>query len=174
MAGRSPADRGLSEEEREIWEKVAATVRRLEGRIASRPLAQRPIFVEREPRRELPEPRHKAPGEHLDAGWDRRLRRGVVAPERSIDLHGYTLATAHSALDHALERAVVDQVRVLLVVTGKAPKDPAPHERGRIRAAIGDWLAASRHAGHIAAVRNAHPRHGGAGALYIILRRARP
>jgi DNA-nicking Smr family endonuclease len=38
---------------------------------------------------------------------------------------------------------------------------------------VGDWLAASRHAGSIAAVRNAHPRHGGAGALYIVLRRRR-
>ncbi|MGB5485182.1 Smr/MutS family protein, partial [Parasphingorhabdus sp.] len=40
-------------------------------------------------------------------------------------------------------------------------------------AAISDWLAASRHASRIAAVRRAHPRHGGAGALYIILRRPR-
>jgi DNA-nicking Smr family endonuclease len=46
-------------------------------------------------------------------------------------------------------------------------------KRGAIRAAVGDWLAASRHAGHIAAVRGAHPRHGGAGALYIVLRRRR-
>ena len=42
-----------------------------------------------------------------------------------------------------------------------------------IAAAIGDWLAGSRHAGRIAAVRGAHPRHGGAGALYIVLRRNR-
>ncbi len=45
--------------------------------------------------------------------------------------------------------------------------------RGASRAAGGDWLAASRHADQIAAVRNAHPRHGGAGALYIVLRRRR-
>ncbi len=170
MAGRS-----LSTEEEEIWAKVAATVRQMEGRTASRaPVAvERPIFVVDKMRRAAPEPKHKAAGEHLDAGWDRRLRRGVVAPERSIDLHGHTLSSAHATLDHALDRAVSDHVRVLLVVTGKAPRDPAPHERGRIRAAIGDWLASSRHAGHIAAVRNAHPRHGGSGALYIVLRRQR-
>jgi len=96
-----------------------------------------------------------------------------VQPERSIDLHGHTLASAHKVLDQALERAVADDVRVLLVVTGKPPRDPAPHRRGLIRASIGDWLAASRHAPRIAAVRNAHPRHGGTGALYLILRRAR-
>jgi DNA-nicking Smr family endonuclease len=60
---------------------------------------------------------------------------------------------------------------VLLLVTGK-PREPGS-DRGAIRAAVGDWLAASRHADHIAAVRGAHPRHGGAGALYIVLRRAR-
>ena len=49
-----------------------------------------------------------------------------------------------------------------------------PAKRGAIRAAVGDWLHASRHAGSIAAVRGAHPRHGGAGALYIVLRRRRP
>jgi DNA-nicking Smr family endonuclease len=43
--------------------------------------------------------------------------------------------------------------------------------RGRIRAAVHDWLAASRHAANIAAVRAAHRRHGGGGSLYIILRR---
>jgi DNA-nicking Smr family endonuclease len=64
-------------------------------------------------------------------------------------------------------------VRVLLVVTGRPPRADAagPTRRGLIRAAIGDWLAVSRHASRIAAIRNAHPRHGGAGALYLILRR---
>ena len=36
-----------------------------------------------------------------------------------------------------------------------------------------DWLAASRHAPRIAAVRPAQPRHGGAGAVYVVLRRGR-
>jgi DNA-nicking Smr family endonuclease len=61
---------------------------------------------------------------------------------------------------------------LLLLITGKPPgsREP-PVKRGAIRAAVGDWLAASRHAGDIAAVRGAHQRHGGAGALYIVLRR---
>ena len=65
--------------------------------------------------------------------------------------------------------------RVLLLITGKPPRPESerPHARGAIRAAVGDWLAASRHADAIAAVRGAHPRHGGHGALYIILRRPR-
>jgi DNA-nicking Smr family endonuclease len=64
----------------------------------------------------------------------------------------------------------------LLLVTGKPPRAEAerPFARGAIRAAVGDWLAASPYHERIAAVRGAHPRHGGQGALYIVLRRARP
>ncbi|WP_368039833.1 Smr/MutS family protein [Sphingomonas bacterium] len=101
------------------------------------------------------------------------MRQGVVAPDRTIDLHGHTLATAHAALDHALEQAIADDARLVLVITGRARPQDAQPRRGLIRAAIGDWLAASPYAGRIAAIRNAHPRHGGGGALYVVLRRRR-
>lgn len=114
------------------------------------------------------------PGETLDGSWDRRLGRGLVQPDLTVDLHGHTLAGAYSLLDSRLEQAIAIGARVLLLITGKPPKGEPPIARGRIRAAVGDWLAASRHAGEIAAVRGAHPRHGGTGALYIVLRRRRP
>lgn len=115
------------------------------------------------------------PPNTLDGGWDKRLGRGVVAPDASIDLHGHTLASAHALLDQGLARSIARGDRVLLLVTGKPPRPESerPHARGAIRAAVADWLGASRHADHIAAVRGAHPRHGGAGALYIVLRRPR-
>lgn len=125
----------------------------------------------------------------LDGGWDRRFRRGAVRPDRSIDLHGYTLDQAHGVLERELTNALTDDVRVLLVITGKEPKEQtggysgrgeyysgygaSGRRRGVIRASIADWLAHSRHAPMIAAVRNAHPRDGGSGALYVILRRKR-
>jgi DNA-nicking Smr family endonuclease len=91
-----------------------------------------------------------------------------------VDLHGHTLGSAYTLLDHKLEQAVEARARVLLLVTGKPPESGRkPVERGKIRAAVGDWLAASRHSGSIAAVRGANPRHGGSGALYIVLRRKR-
>jgi DNA-nicking Smr family endonuclease len=117
--------------------------------------------------------RGPVPGTTLDAGWDRRLARGAVAPDASVDLHGHNLATAYDLLDRRLDEAIASGARLLLLVTGKPPGPERPVKRGAIRAAVGDWLAASRHAGAIAAVRAAHPRHGGAGALYIVLRRKR-
>ena len=118
--------------------------------------------------------RKPVPGNTLDGTWDRRLARGVVSPDATLDLHGHNLATAYDLLDRRLGEAIADGARLLLLITGKAPSgDRRPAARGAIRAAVGDWLAASRHAAEIAAVRNAHPRHGGAGALYIVLRRKR-
>jgi len=61
--------------------------------------------------------------------------------------------------------------RLVLLITGHERKGDPPLERGRIRAVVKDWLAASRHAPAIAAIRGAHPRHGGGGSLYLILRR---
>ncbi|KQN19518.1 DNA mismatch repair protein MutS [Sphingomonas sp. Leaf33] len=111
----------------------------------------------------------------LDASWDRRLSRGLVSPDRSVDLHGLGLQGAYTLLDETLARAIATGDRVVLLVTGKPPprESERPHARGAIRAAVGDWLAASRHGDRIAAVRGAHPRHGGNGAIYIILKRPR-
>jgi DNA-nicking Smr family endonuclease len=94
-----------------------------------------------------------------------------VQPDRIVDLHGHNLELAWQAIDRSLEQALVNRERVLLLVTGHArPGDP-PIQRGRIRAAVNDWLSASRHREKIAAVRGAHRRHGGGGSLYVILRR---
>jgi DNA-nicking Smr family endonuclease len=112
------------------------------------------------------------PGTTLDGTWDKRLRSGAIEPDRIVDLHGMNLDTAWRAIDRALEQAINRHERVLLLITGHhRPGDP-PVERGRIRAAVHDWLAASRHAHRIAAVRGAHRRHGGGGSLYLILRRS--
>lgn len=115
------------------------------------------------------------PGVTLDGSWDKKIVRGALVPDSTIDLHGYNQRSAHVLLDGGIERALARGDRVLLLVTGKPPRADSerPNARGAIRAAIGDWLAASRHAGAIAAIRGAHPRHGGAGALYLILRRKR-
>lgn len=125
-------------------------------------------FPAASPLRGLPPPRKER---GLDSHWDRRFVRGRIEPDITVDLHGHTLTTAYTRLDQSLALAVGAKFRVILLITGKARAKHEATGRGAIRAVVADWLAESRHAARIAAVRNAHPKHGGAGALYIVLRR---
>jgi DNA-nicking Smr family endonuclease len=170
--------RPLSDKEERLWRKVVETVRPLRPQEASAEPEEAPPSspdpARKTVRRAPPPPPAPAKGigETLDASWDRRLSRGLVAPDSTLDLHGHDLASAYDRLDSRLEAAISSGARLLLLITGKPPAGDRPG-RGRIRAAVGDWLGASRHAGSIAAVRGAHQRHGGSGALYIVLRRRR-
>ena len=187
--------RALDPDEAALWARVMAGVRPLKGAmpaaVASPPptranamtsRAMPPIAKSAAVPRVVPAPAKAArkhvhpPANTLDGSWDRDLARGSVSPDRTVDLHGHTLHSAYDLLDAALDSAIRSGARVILLVTGKPPRPASerPHARGAIRAATGDWLAGSRHAASIAAVRPAHPRHGGAGALYIVLKRARP
>lgn len=193
--------RRLSESEARLWERVAETVTPLAGRRPPRstgPVAPQspdlPPVLPPEPVRSAFPPPSPSPGKPtprggedrkarplahhtLDATWDRKMARGAVLPDFTLDLHGATLDAAHARLDHGLTQALAQGARVVLLITGR----PRPHEdhasrgerRGAIRAKFLDWLSAGPHASRIAAIRPAHPRHGGAGAVYIVLRRPR-
>lgn len=180
MAERPLNPDPLNPEEAVLWRRVVATVRPVAGRVLTMSPArmregagqQAPLVrpAQRVDQTERPPPLPPASGQGgLDASWDRSLAKGAVAPDRIVDLHGDTLDRAYGRIDTALAQATAAGERVLLLVTGKPGGTRAG--RGAIRAIVGDWLAASRHAGRIAAVRPAHPRHGGAGALYVVLRR---
>lgn len=170
----------LSAEEAELWARVTATIR---------PLSREPLAPPKNdqvaapaprqrgrvpPQRPVPSPAPARPthaAATLDRSWDKKLRSGTVVPDRVVDLHGLNLDRAWHAIDRSIDQAIAAGDRVVLLITGHhRPGDP-PVERGRIRAAVHDWLAASRHAPRIAAVRGAHARHGGGGSLYLILRR---
>jgi DNA-nicking Smr family endonuclease len=173
--------RSLSAEERELWEQVAATIRPLSREPtkssperaggSAKPVGRAPSV--NSARAKLPPPPKKTAlsTATLDGTWDRRLQSGTVEPDRVIDLHGLNLDRAWAAIDRGLERAITAGDRVILLVTGHARSGDPPVQRGKIRAAVHDWLEASRHASQIASVRGAHRRHGGGGSLYIILRR---
>ena len=169
--------RSLSPEEANLWARVAATIRPLSREAAQGQIAET-AKESREPVRAVTSPKARPDGSArpqvgttLDAGWDRRLRSGSVEPDRIIDLHGMNLDGAWQAIDRGLENAIARDERVVLLITGHHRPGEPPVQRGRIRAAVHDWLAASRHAASIAAVRGAHRRHGGGGSLYLILRR---
>jgi len=61
----------------------------------------------------------RPPQNTLDASWDRKLARGLVAPDLAIDLHGFTVSAAHAELEAGLTRAVAMQARLILLVTGR-------------------------------------------------------
>lgn len=175
--------RGLSAEEQALWARVTASIRPLSREKAEieaveaapsppAPAATKPRPASPPPRRPLAPPVRKfAISNTLDGGWDKRLKSGSIEPDRILDLHGHNLDQAWEAIDRALENAIGRGERVLLLITGHERKGEPPVERGRIRAAVNDWLTISRHSARIAAVRQAHRRHGGGGSLYLILRR---
>lgn len=172
--------RSLSPEEAALWARVTATISPLSReRIPAKAPEVQPQGAAAKPAPSLAVlPRSKAaaaPSAHhnrtLDGSWDRRLKSGDVQPDRVLDLHGMNLDTAWQTIDRGLEQAIHRGERVLLLITGHHRPGEPPVLRGKIRAAVHDWLAASRHAGRIAAVRGAHRRHGGGGSLYIILKR---
>lgn len=171
--------RPLDPEEAALWARVAATIRPLSRdkndpqaaevirETWSHPKSVQSVAAARPLARQEP----RSPGTTLDASWDRRLRGGSVEPDRVVDLHGLTLDSAWRAIDRSLEQAIARGDRLVLLITGHQRSGEPPVRRGAIRAAVHDWLAASRHSGDIAAIRGAHPRHGGGGSLYIVLRR---
>ena len=198
-SGRS---RRLTTEEASLWARVVQSVpplpsrRRRAGSAAAvagqadavpspAPISPAKALMAKAPKGRVPEPLPPPPpppasarplDRHgLDANWDRRLAKGTIAPDFTLDLHGSSLDAAYLRLEHGLTLAVTQGARVVLVITGRARPygDPADrgNMRGAIRAKLLDWLAHGRHAGRIAAVRGAHPRHGGAGAVYVVLKR---
>lgn len=178
--------RRLHPEERSLWNRVVETVKPLHPvkvALHPHPVDETPKAKPIEPKLVKPKPKSAAvrtpanppkPIEsNLDSHWDKRFNKGAVIPDISIDLHGQGLAGAHARLDHTLEQAIHQRLRVVLLVTGKARAHDrtSGSGRGAIAAVVRDWLAASRHSANIVAVRQAHPRHGGDGALYIVLKR---
>lgn len=190
--------RGLSADEAALWARLAHTVTPLKRREPAplvRPkeaappsqLAPQPFVAVKKvkgrvpPPRPVPAPPHlsapspkASPG--LDSHWERRLAKATLDPDFTLDLHGHTLDQAHVRLDMGLAQAKAMGARMVLLITGK-PR-PVEHadrgeKRGAIRAKILDWLASGPHGSDIAAIRNAQRRHGGDGALYLVLKKRR-
>ncbi len=116
------------------------------------------------PRSPLPAP---AP---LGRRLRQRIARGNEALEARLDLHGLTQAGAYDALSGFLRRCQRDGVRTVLVITGKGSGDG---ERGVLKRQVPMWLRTAELRGFVAGFEDAGLRHGGAGALYVRLRRPR-
>ena len=124
----------------------------------------------------LTESLHAAPLQ-MDAKAFGRMTRGKLAPEARIDLHGLTLAEAHPDLIRFILNAQGNQMRLVLVITGKgkrgADHGPIPQRMGALRHQVPQWLRLPPLGQAVLQVAEAHLKHGGSGAYYVYLRRGR-
>jgi DNA-nicking Smr family endonuclease len=107
----------------------------------------------------------------LDPRLVRRLRRGDFAWQAHLDLHGMTAAVARDAVEQFVVKGVRDGLRCLLIVHGRGlnSKDQVPV----LKENMNSWLARGRIGRHVLAFTSAKAADGGAGALYVLLRRDR-
>ncbi len=192
LSSGPPSPGLLSSGDEALWDHVTQDVKPMKARPKKTP-PKTPASLKSAPRR----PRAKAltpevaplapgpipgsaPGSGLDGRTQTRLRRGQMAIEARLDLHGMTQAQAHEALDNFLARAQDQGKRCVLVVTGKggkAAEDPdnmfAERRTGVLRAAVPRWLGEGGNRARVLSFDTAQPRHGGEGALYVLLRRRR-
>ncbi|MGH0035985.1 MAG: Smr/MutS family protein [Myxococcota bacterium] len=144
------------------------------------PPSARPAPAPRASRDEAPPAQgfeHPDPDEPLlgfAPGFDRRslrrLRTGQTRPERRVDPHGQTRDGARARVLAAVAEAAAAGERCLLVIHGRSQG----RESGPVlRAALPGWLAEPAVAPRVLAFAPAVPRDGGAGATYVLLRRAR-
>jgi DNA-nicking Smr family endonuclease len=182
--------RPVSDEEEALWATVARSVKPLRkakaiAKLIDKPAAELPAKHQKEqltPSRPAGRAERAAPAEQtshplqaLDRRFKQRVARGHNAIAARLDLHGMTQRQAHAALIAFLRQAQDDDARIVLVVTGKGSGKIAPDggERGILRRQVPMWLALPEFRRFVVGFDEAHAGHGGQGALYVRLRRAR-
>ena len=177
--------RHLSEEERALWESVARQVKPLRKKPrlakhsatptaesqATKPSATpRPIVSVQPPKPSKPATPPLAP---LGRREKSRLSRGRSDIDARLDLHGMTQIRAHRALHGFLQRAHSEGLTFVLVITGKGKVGGGEAERGVLRRQVPRWLGLPEFRSLVVGFEEAHIGHGGEGALYVRIRRAR-
>jgi len=184
--------RSLTEEERALWRGVArsiAPMRRLRPpaetagekdlappEVKPTAAALRAAAPGKPALSKLPLPPAPPPLAPLGRRLKQRVARGREPIEARLDLHGFTQAEAHAALLRFLRRAQADRLKTVLVVTGKGSMRDvrnAGAEYGVLKRAVPQWLALPEFRALVLGFEDAHSAHGGQGALYLRLRRAR-
>lgn len=179
----------LSNEDRELWGKVARTLtpldpvraKSLEDELekllpletvkqAASPYTATSLKAPEPAKPTSPPPLHK-----LEHRYRKKLVRGVKPIDSRIDLHGLTQHQAHDRLRAFLHRAQTRGHKLVLVITGKgAPRqDVYMDERGILRRMVPQWLAMPDIRHMVVGYEEAHASHGGSGALYVRIRRLR-
>jgi DNA-nicking Smr family endonuclease len=179
--------RMLSDEERALWETVAKQTKPLRKRSrAVKPVqeAATPAAAKAEHAQPLPSakmvrvakpapPPSPPPLAPLGRRERSKLSRGRHEIDARLDLHGMTQVRAHRVLADFLRRAHADGLTFVLVITGKGKTTGAESERGVLRRQVPQWLALPEFRTMVVGFEEAHIGHGGEGALYVRIRRAR-
>jgi|SRR5262245_1234935 len=172
--------RALSPEERVLWATVTKTIMPLREASAGNEddaaenagPAQSPPPSARSIRIGSVAENKPAPLAPLGRRLKKRVGRGKEPIDGRLDLHGLTQSQAHEALLHFLRSASARGARLVLVVTGKGTR-AGEGERGVLKRTVPQWLGLAEFRAFVIGYEDAHVFHGGEGALYIRIRRAR-
>ncbi len=165
--------RPLREDERELWSVVSKAIKPLKKKPVVKAESSGDTPAAMQPRRKTapsvvavaaPKMPPPPPLSQLGRREKSRVRRGHTEIEARLDLHGHTQAQAHGALSRFMHRCVAHDQRLVLVITGKS---------GVLRQQVPQWLALPELRALLVGYEQAAPNHGGDGALYLRLRRAR-
>ncbi|KFB08503.1 Smr/MutS family protein [Nitratireductor basaltis] len=172
----------LSEEDRVLWGRVARTATPIKGKDYPQwPEAMEEVQPTNKPaephRTEPPQKTRRAPApalqdpRHIDRPTHAKLARGRLEIAGRVDLHGMTQEEAHMLLISFLRRAYEADRRYVLVITGKGTSSRG---EGILRRSVPRWFATSPFREIVGGYEEAARTHGGAGALYVRLRRRGP
>jgi DNA-nicking Smr family endonuclease len=154
-----------------LWREATRSVTPLRGRTTAALSPRDPALLVSTELAPLPV---QPPALERFSGIDRanaeRLKRGLHPIEARLDLHGKTQAEAHHALAAFIHSSSDAGRRCVLVITGRGFGPSGP---GVLKSAVPRWLEEVGLRGKILAIAPAQPRDGGAGALYLLLRRRR-
>jgi DNA-nicking Smr family endonuclease len=179
MAPTRARGAGLAPEDAIAWWWITRDVTPLPGREKpARPAAAPTTVAEPEPDRPTPAAKPRAKGAHrpalrpgeapgLDRASLRRLVRGRFPVEDVLDLHGHTRAEAHAALGAFLASRQGAARACVIVVTGRGRGGG----EGVLKELVPRWLNEPANRARVLGFAAALPRHGGEGALYVLLRR---
>jgi DNA-nicking Smr family endonuclease len=190
--------RSLTPEEQDLWSVIARTVRPLRpGALGPGASDKKPALTAGEPndvavpatprparngvavanglKAPAPNPRPAGPPalSPIMRKEKQKLARGHATIDVRIDLHGMTQTEAHAALRNLLQRAQADGAKFVLVITGKGQPDGSFNGRGVLRRQVPQWLALPEFRRYVAGFDVANTGHGGEGALYVRLRKAK-
>jgi DNA-nicking Smr family endonuclease len=179
MSADEGKSRRLTDEDRKLWghfTRSVAPLRRQAVPAAAPTVASSKAksATHARPAARPPTPAARtAPGlEPFDRRLKQRLARGTEPLDDRIDLHGKTQSEAHAALLSFLRKAQSHGARFVLVITGKGggARDDLS-ERGVLKRQVPQWLRLPEFRGYVVGFEDAHSGHGGAGALYLRIRR---